>query len=483
MNGLVKIMVAIMVIVGLATFGSMSVAAQESPNAWTENVCAGGAAIVYQGPDEQGDGVTISTNTDQPDENRDGCDQSTALAWLVVEPWGNGQFNADAACVVGTWQEVGVFANRMSWLNGSAWRVERAHMDNHPMVVSCSSVYNPDDMGLNPNERQIEPERQQWVMDRAQELAEGNLSSYCSEYGSEPLARLVCGAYTPAQNQPMQPAQAADPEQPNQAPGEVPGDGAQDGGGQQPPASGQIFDPIAWLNAPSFAGFATNLGLIDIIALIAFLIWLWRRSRRNRKANGQQGIVNRIRRGNHGLSIKTESLPSGEAGKSYSTKITFEGAHGITVGTVEGIVGNVTISGNEATLSWDNPVEGTHVITIVLDDESSAEPAKKRYQLVINKPSQQPLTAEDVLRIMRERDERFRPPQQPEPAPAPQPVPAPVVQPVQQAPELDYNRLAEMVVAKMPKPATVVVEAAPVVETKKPRRRRSSNAAPEAANQ
>lgn len=429
------LLIVIATIIGLGIFGSTGiVSAQEGPNAWTENVCAGGAAIVYQSPDETGDGVTISTNTDQPDENRDGCDQSTALSWLVVEPWGNGQMNADAACLAGTWQEVGVFANRMQWLNGSAWRVERTRFESHPMVVMCSSVNNRDQLGLNPNENQISPERMDWVQNRAVQLAGGNLSSYCGSFGTEPLARLVCNDSTPAREGDGKQF-AGDPEQPGL------GDGAQGDG------STTTFDIMKWLANPSVIAGVTNGGLIALVLLLLFVIWWWRNRNTGHShtatpghnptntTHSHTGIVGRTRNwigGNghkqHSLHIKTDTLPSAEVGKAYTAKVEIEHPSGAVIYSVNNAPTGVVIDGS-GTISWTNPIQGIYVMRIKVQDDDEVK--EKNLTLTVNAPAVSPLTAEQIVELIRSN----------------QPAPTP-------APQIDYDQLASAIARKQGNPTS-----------------------------
>lgn len=167
-----------------------------APDVFTELACRGDAALVYQSPDETGDGVTLSPYDPW------GCEQVVPL--FVVEPWYGGTTNADAGCYVDSFEKqeptvdgnsLEEFASRTGWENGSAWVVAPAFAD-HPMVVLCSEVSTPDELGLNPNEHQILPEREDWVDNRALELlaaANMTLEQYCSSY-SELLVRLVCPA-------------------------------------------------------------------------------------------------------------------------------------------------------------------------------------------------------------------------------------------------------------------------------------------------
>lgn len=135
------------------------------PSVWTEAVCEGAAAAVYQGEEEKGDGVTLSPL------NPLGCE--TDSTWFVVEPWGEVE-NPDTGCLAYSWDEVGEFAERMNWLNGSAWKryvdVDEEFLTEHPLVVDCSDVISPDSLGLNPYEDQVRPSRLPWVYARADEL-------------------------------------------------------------------------------------------------------------------------------------------------------------------------------------------------------------------------------------------------------------------------------------------------------------------------
>ncbi len=172
---------------------------EAEPNAWTASVCSGEAAIVVQGRDEAGDGVTVAFN------DPSGCDETVAsLGWFVVEPWDESvNMNPDAGCLAASWEEVGVFSQATGWQNGSAWRVRESDFD-HPLVVACSEVSSSDELGLNPNERQVELARQDWVVARAIELLGSHdmtPAQYCEQY-DEPLADYLCGlsAFTSAEN-------------------------------------------------------------------------------------------------------------------------------------------------------------------------------------------------------------------------------------------------------------------------------------------
>lgn len=172
-------------------FGEVSpVAAQEGnpPDAWTDPVCNGEAAIVFQSRQETGDGVTVS-----PYDTEE-CEIDSNLGWYVVESWKPGEMNPDAGCLAETWSSVGVMARETGWENGSAWRVNVAKFAKHPMVVSCSEVSGPDDLGLNPNENQVQLSRQEWVVSRALELLQDagmTPAQYCSDF-DEPLAGYLC---------------------------------------------------------------------------------------------------------------------------------------------------------------------------------------------------------------------------------------------------------------------------------------------------
>ncbi len=162
-----------------------------APEAWTEAVCRGDAALVYQSPDETGDGVTVSLLDNW------GCSEESAL--LLIEPWGSFS-NADAACWVPNWEAAGEFAERLDLWNGSVWVVSDDLVD-HPMVVDCADVTDGDSMGLNPNENQISPERTDWMQNHSVELLNANNmtleADYCPTFGSEPLARLICPRTNP----------------------------------------------------------------------------------------------------------------------------------------------------------------------------------------------------------------------------------------------------------------------------------------------
>jgi hypothetical protein len=182
----------------LDTATEMSVPESGAPRAWTELVCRGDSALVYQGTDEMGDGVTVSL------ENEWGCSQNSPL--FLVEPWG-AYTNADSGCFVyatdvatttaveNTWAKAREFADENSLHNGSFWVVP-ATMQAHPMVVACEDVTSADTMGLNPHEDQVSPERAAWVINRATELAAEagypTLEAYCVTRPGEKLTRLLC---------------------------------------------------------------------------------------------------------------------------------------------------------------------------------------------------------------------------------------------------------------------------------------------------
>ncbi len=171
------------------------VSEQNDPPAWTEGVCNGDSAAVFQSVKRTGDGVTIGV--DDPV----GCE--TDGYWFVVEPWGAGQMNPDSGCLAKLWSSddeselstVRSVAHRNQWLNGSVWRVDKKYAEN-PLVVDCAKVTGPETLGLNRYENQVKLARLPWVRERAQQLLQAanmTLAKYCETFGSEPLgSQILC---------------------------------------------------------------------------------------------------------------------------------------------------------------------------------------------------------------------------------------------------------------------------------------------------
>jgi len=441
-NAFRKYLVVILAIIGLTFLGTSSVVnAQEEgqPNVWNSQSCGGESALVFQERSETGDGVTVAVTDPW------GCPEplTDTQVLRMIEPWdGNGdraagfdQYNADAACYVNTYSEAGTFANRTGLGNLSLWVSDRASTESTPLWVHCSQVTSSQTLGVNPTENQVDPNRRQWVMNRAEQLlsaAGSSLQSYCAS-STDRLAPWLCDGVSSAQP-------AADPEIPGAVPPPA-GDGAQDG--NQP--TGQIFDPMAWLASPSFLGFVTNAGLLLLIALIILAISWWRNRNRdnghgaahastNPTNHGQNpGVVQRTRnwfsRGEkHALSIKTDTLPAATAGQAYTHKVEVSDPSGAVIYSVSNAPSGLSIDGG-GTISWPAPVQGTYVLRIKAQDDD--ETREKNLTLVVNAPAQQPLTAEDVLRIVHANQ------------PAPQP-----------APTVDIDALAAAIAARQqPAPA------------------------------
>jgi hypothetical protein len=157
------------------------------PTAWTESVCAGEAAIVFQSVDKKGDGVTVKTD----DESACATNQS----WFVVEPWGSGTMNPDRGCFADDWSNVDALAKRTGWTNGSAWAVGKDYITN-PVVVNCDTVNSSEGLGLNRFENQVFIGGLKKLVERAVQLitqADMSLPEYCTKFGSEPLgAQILC---------------------------------------------------------------------------------------------------------------------------------------------------------------------------------------------------------------------------------------------------------------------------------------------------
>lgn len=184
--------------VGRVNLALAKVAEETEPPAWTEGVCSGSSAIVYQSVKRTGDGVTVSV--DDPV----GCQKDGY--WYVVEPWGPDNMNPDAGCLAKLWSSdveselstVRSLAKRNNWPNGSAWMVDASYAEN-PLVVDCATVSGPNDLGLNRYEDQVKLARLPWVVARAEELlkiAKMTWDDYCTRFGEEPLGeQVLCSDY------------------------------------------------------------------------------------------------------------------------------------------------------------------------------------------------------------------------------------------------------------------------------------------------
>lgn len=180
-----------MFVAGLMTTADPNDPPSGDPSVWTENVCKGASAFVYQSREEAGDGVTLSI------EDPYGC--SEPMTTFVVEPWGSVE-NPDTGCLAANYEEAREFALRLGWLNGSGWLryedVQDEFLYDHPWIVQCNDVTGQEDLGLNVYEDQIRPNRIPWMRARAAELlaaADLTWETFCTDqqYWDNPDFKLV----------------------------------------------------------------------------------------------------------------------------------------------------------------------------------------------------------------------------------------------------------------------------------------------------
>jgi len=186
------LLVIIVVAVVATSAGAVSPAFADDPepgkpDVWTERVCSGDAAVVWQSEDEQGDGVTLSVL------NEEGCETNPDLGWFVIEPWAGAKLNPDRACLAYSWDEVQEFVEVSGLDNGSAWRVESADLEGHALVLPCLTADSEDfQLGLNPYESQLETRKLRGTLRLLDELL-GEAGLTREEYMAkdEPLAESL----------------------------------------------------------------------------------------------------------------------------------------------------------------------------------------------------------------------------------------------------------------------------------------------------
>ncbi len=158
-----------------------------TPGVFTERVCTGQDALVYQGTNESGAGVTTSTK-----DNWQCLENATVL---VIGPWGGSTnpANAHSACQANGRAEVDAMADRTGWVNGSVWKLDEGNVAlGHPLVVQCESVNGLATAGLNPHQSYITPEHLAWAFQRAEQLLTSEQrTSYCVTYAEQALSRNV----------------------------------------------------------------------------------------------------------------------------------------------------------------------------------------------------------------------------------------------------------------------------------------------------
>lgn len=155
-----------------------------APGVFTERVCAGMDALIFQTPEESGAGVTVSSRDDW------NCMENATM--LIIGPWGTSPANAHSACRAEGRQEVDDMNTRVGWGNGSAWVLNEGNVAlDHPMVTRCETVNSLDDLGLNPHQSYVVPGDLPWTITRATELRElAGLSNqeYWNQHWTEALS-------------------------------------------------------------------------------------------------------------------------------------------------------------------------------------------------------------------------------------------------------------------------------------------------------
>jgi hypothetical protein len=151
----------------------------DNPRVFTQAVCEGNAALVYQSADEKGDGVTLSTVDEWECEN-------VPEALLVVEPWSREDLNPDRACIARDWAEVRDFTSQTGWENGSVWLVGQDILAM-PMIVRCADVQSDDDLGINPWESQLDALTLPETIARLEELTDMSVSEAIAKWADLPL--------------------------------------------------------------------------------------------------------------------------------------------------------------------------------------------------------------------------------------------------------------------------------------------------------
>jgi len=174
---------ALFFVLALVATGAPAVLAQDSES-WDPSICEGTEGYVFR---------TVDGTTSSLDEES-GCKPDEEQSWLIVEPWNRttGVMNPDRACLAINWADVVSTANRMSWTEGSIWRVSAEMLEN-PLVVDCSDVQVRADLGLNPGEGQLELRQARGTILRANELlnaAGSSMSEYASTYPDDPISEL-----------------------------------------------------------------------------------------------------------------------------------------------------------------------------------------------------------------------------------------------------------------------------------------------------
>lgn len=273
---------------------------------------------------------------------------------------------------------------------------------------------------------------------------QGTLYVNCTDWGQ--LASAASSSQQFSEQQPFVP-QGANPQ------GTIPqGDGAQQFAGN-PEQPGSVPPPtyndgrnaftfeniVGWFGQESFLFGLTNGQLLLVIAIIALIVWAWWNrgntsgghdtahagTATNPTNDAHHAVAhntgtrrwNPFARGGHAhaLNIKSDTLPAAEVDKPYTTHIEVEHPSGAVIYAIGNQPSGMTIDGS-GTIYWPSPTIGTHIFRVKATDNDESK--EKNLTLTVNAPAVQPLTAEQVLELIRSN----------------QPAPAP-------APTIDYRRL------------------------------------------
>jgi hypothetical protein len=152
---------------------------------WSDLVCRGAESVVWR--------ADPGAATTDPMPTTDGCAVDPSMGWLITEPWNADPMEyVDRSCLAATWDEGYELATKLNWRNGSAWHVPMTNANN-PIVVPCSDVNGPAEMGLTPGENQMEFTRLDETVDRLLELLTQKnitLKTWMRKYSSPIVERI-----------------------------------------------------------------------------------------------------------------------------------------------------------------------------------------------------------------------------------------------------------------------------------------------------